>query len=195
MHRSLVALLAVGPLVAAPAAKEKEAAVLYFPVAEGAKRVMEASAGKAGFATKAFETIETVSKVEKATDGKYRVTVERESKGTTFGAVYEVSADGLSRVGTPGPGLVEPVVLLKLPAKPGDTWKSGGGTATLGKEETVEVPAGKYKAVPVIVEQDRGGQPVKTTAWYAPGVGMVKSVTTANGFDTTYVLKSFTPGK
>jgi hypothetical protein len=47
----------------------------------------------------------------------------------------------------------------------------------------------------VVSEMNPSGRPAKTTSWYAAGVGLVKSVTTYNGFDTTDVLKSFTPGK
>ncbi|HVK11989.1 MAG TPA: hypothetical protein VM597_24660 [Gemmataceae bacterium] len=66
---------------------------------------------------------------------------------------------------------------------------------TLGKEEEVEVPAGKFRAIPVTSDSTRAGQTVKVTSRYAPKIGMVKSEAVINGITTTHVLKSFTSGK
>jgi hypothetical protein len=72
---------------------------------------------------------------------------------------------------------------------PGGT-KTAKLTFTVGQEETVETPAGTFKAIRVTSEMDvvKG----TTTAWYAPGVGMVKYELGTEGIQ---VLKSFTPGK
>jgi hypothetical protein len=197
MRLSLLAVLAA-PLLAAPLPKGTDAPP-YFPVKVGAKRVMEATTSRQPDGAPGFESVDTVTKVE-AKDGTYRVTVERETKGKSLVTVYEVSGKGLARVASGGKGSPEPAAMLKLPAKAGETWTRGEAAAkvtlTTGKEEEVEVPAGKFKAVPVTSESDLGGgRPVKSIAWYAPEVGLVKSVTSVNGIDTTYVLKSFTPGK
>jgi hypothetical protein len=194
MYRPLLALLVAVPVSAAPAVKGT-GGPLYFPTQVGAKTVMEISVDGAllGKNPGAFEVTETVSAVE-VKDGTYRVTVERESKGN-FVTVYEVSAKGVFRVASGGSALAEPVPLLKLPARPGDTWKTASGTATVGKEEEIEVPAGKFKAIPVTTERETAGRTVKTTTWLAPDVGVVKRVGTVNDITTVYVLKSFTPGK
>jgi hypothetical protein len=194
MYRPLLALLVALPVAAAPAPKGT-GGPLYHPIKVGAKSVMEMSVdGAGGFAGSRLETVETVTGVE-VKDGTYRVTVERESKGKNFVAVIEVSAKGVFRVATNGKDLTEPVALIKLPAKPGDTWKTASGTATVGKEEEIEVPAGKYKAIPVTTEQEIGGRTLKTTTWLAPEVGVVKRTGTVNDITTVYALKSFTPGK
>jgi len=84
--------------------------------------------------------------------------------------------------------------LLKLPHKAGQTWKEAPASPTEpGKytsygPELVEVPAGKYQAIRVVLEYD-GTPPDRVTTWYAPNVGMVKW---AIG-DRARVLKSFTP--
>jgi hypothetical protein len=191
MYRSLLPLLAAAPLLAAPGAKDK-GPVLYHPVQEGAKRVVETRTGD-----RVLEATETVTKVE-ANGGTYRVSVERAQGGRTVMGEFEVSEKGVVRLAGVGKG--QPVPLLKLPAKAGDTWGTEGAgpttTYTMGAEEEVEVPAGKFKALRVDAESQLGGQTRKATAWYAPGVGLVKSVaTTPTGFETTSVLKSFTPGK
>jgi hypothetical protein len=196
MYRSPLALLVAAPLLAAPAPKGKEVE-LYYPTKEGATRVLEMTVS-GSLAAKSRETQETVTKVEEK-DGTYRVTIKQEWPGKNtkknMTTVMEVSGKGVSRLASFGKDLPEPVVLLKLPARAGDTWTSGGSTTTIGKEEEIEVPAGKYKAVVVVNEMERDGSKVKTTAWFAVGVGMVKSVTTVNDIETTHVLKSFTPGK
>jgi hypothetical protein len=194
MYRSLVALLAAAPLVAAPGVKEKDRGpVLYYPVKVGAKWVTELSAGGAA-AGPAIESVETVTKVEEK-DGVYRITSERDLRGKSFITVMEVSAGGVRRVGINEGTLSESPYLIRVPAKPGDTWAAGGGTVTVGPEEAVEVPAGKFKAIPVttVIEQKAGT--LTMTAWYSPGVGVVKQVSRHNTSEATQVLKSFTPGK
>ncbi len=194
MYRPLLALLIAVPVSAAPAVKGTGGPV-YFPIQVGAKTVMETTVdGPFGKTPGAIETVQTVTKVE-GKDGTYRVTVERESKAKNFVTMYEVSAKGVFRVAIDGSALAEPVPLLKLPARPGDTWKTATGTATVGKEEEIEVPAGKFKAVPVTTERELAGRTLKTTTWLAPDVGVIKRVSTVNDINTVNVLKSFTPGK
>jgi hypothetical protein len=95
-----------------------------------------------------------------------------------------------------------PVCLLKLPAKPGDTWTtelSGKGQPrktiyTYRGEEEVEVPAGKFKALKIESEMETG-KSVRATFWYVAGIGMVKSSTKFGDTERVYALKSFTAGK
>lgn len=195
MYRSLLALLATAPLLAAPGLKETDGPP-YFPIQVGAKRVLESST-TGGLPREPVEWTETVTDVE-VKDGKHLVTVVREQPtalgGTVRdnGTVYEVSGKGLVRVTK---DVNDPGVLLKTPARPGDTWTRAGYTFTVGKEEEVKVPAGKYKAIPIAIERDLTGPEVKWTEWFAPEVGMVKSVKSGFGTEETIVLKSFTPGK
>lgn len=98
---------------------------------------------------------------------------------------------------------------IKTPTRAGDTWdvhtdslptyQGWAGTLTVGKEEEVETPAGKFRAVPVEAvgtPLDRNSKPMGTseryTRWYTEGIGVVK-MTYPDG--QTRVLKSFTPGK
>jgi hypothetical protein len=198
--RSLAILLSAAftsVVVAAPGPKGKDE-LLYYPVKEGAKRVMAISVSGTKLG-QGRESVETVSKVEEK-DGKYRVTMLQEWPGQApkkngHTSVLDVSSKGLIRVASGGRDLPEPVTLLKLPAKAGDTWMVADATSTVGKEEEIEVPAGKYKCIPVTSEYGPAGRPVKTVSWYAPAVGLVKSVTTSGDIETIYTLKSFSPGK
>jgi hypothetical protein len=184
MLRVIFAALALAPLAySAPLPKEQKTE-LYYPIQVGAKRVMELD-GR--------ETIETVEKVE-AKDGKYRVSIST-STGKLLN-VLEVSAQGVSRIQVMSKDLDKPFILIKLPAKEGDSWEFLDYTYTVGKEEEVEVPAGKFKAIPVSVQSSRDGVKIIHTSWYAPKVGMIKVASSANGsVERISVLKSFTPGK
>jgi hypothetical protein len=191
MPRSLLVLLVAGPVLAAPDAKEKpKEPILYFPVKVGTTFVYEVRSGNSK-----MESVETVTKVE-AKDGKYQVRVG--SKGKSDTTDFEVSETGISRLlGDGKPPLLE----LKLPAKPGDTWTSeargvGKLTCTVVKEEEVEVPAGKYKALAIAIKWDvTPDHTAKVKVWYAPEVGMVKKIHEEDILNLTVVLKSFTPGK
>ena len=62
-----------------------------------------------------------------------------------------------------------PLMLLRYPAKAGDQWegefKIGAAKATYAcrtQEETVEVPAGKFKAIRVNIKVDENGKVVNT---------------------------------
>jgi hypothetical protein len=187
-----------GALSAAPALKNGKDD-LYHPTAAGAKRVYESRSGD-----NSYEYTEVVTAAEKKGDA-YRVSVGRESAGEVSAlATVEVSARGVFRLGTAGTELPKPLPLLKLPAKPGDTWESDPAAAkagvgptvyTVGKEEEVEVPAGKFRAIPVEAVRELKGRTFKSTSWYAPGVGLVKLVSSSGASERVQVLKSFTPGK
>lgn len=198
MFRSLLALVACAPLAAAAPVPKKEEPKLYFPVAKGAKAVL---VSKDGDATN--ETVETVTDVGHK-DGVYTVSLEsKHAGGRTSTRTLEVSERGVFQTAVNGAAGKEPTPLLKAGSKPGDTWaaevRAPGGqgtrTFTAGKEEELEVPAGKFKAVRVDSETATArGVVSKGSQWYAPGVGMVKSVVIAGKRETVYELKSFTPG-
>ena len=83
---------------------------------------------------------------------------------------------------------------VESPATPGNP--SSKFKYTTGKEEEVEVPAGKFKAIRVEMENVINGAVFRTTYWHAPGAGMVKIVSHDHKRgDRVQVLKSFTPGK
>lgn len=189
-------LLAVS--LAAPVPKVKPSD-LYYPTVEGTKRVMQTKVGD-----QTTELTETVSKVGEK-DGVYTVTISRDFGGRALEQEFEVSAKGVFRRPTAGPGKGEPQAVFKRPANEGDTWtveQQGFGkdatvtvTYTVGKEKEVEVPAGKFLAIPVTMETTLGGRAVKSTSWYAAGVGVVKLVSDSNGTERVQELKEFTVGK
>lgn len=190
----VTALLAA--TLAAPVPKAMP--VLYLPTTVGTKRVYETRRDDKVLC----ETTEVVTKVEAKGDG-YTVTVEGDDQpGGGWTQAFVVSAKGVAFQLDPE-AEAEPV--FKSGLKAGDTWKVehtgprkglGETTFTVGKEEEVEVPAGKYKAIPVTRELPLDGRRgAKTTTWYAPGVGVVKKEVDSLGGGGVTVLTSFTPGK
>lgn len=86
-------------------------------------------------------------------------------------------------------------------------WKGKSVTQTEGVEsneiigtETVEVPAGRFRAMKVVGQVSDGGAIKTRTSWYANGVGLVKSTTEAGqlkyGFELVdYSFKKTSPKK
>jgi hypothetical protein len=86
---------------------------------------------------------------------------------------------------------------LKNPLTNGDSW-TWKGKGMMGLEidesnevsgpEAVTVPAGKFAAMKVMTKVVQGGAPVTKTYWYAPGVGLVKSMTDTGAVKSTTEL-------
>jgi RNase P/RNase MRP subunit p29 len=190
----LTSLLAAS--LAAPVPKDKPG-VPYFPVTLGTKRVVERTTG-----TLVLVTEEEVTKVEEK-DGVFTVTLTSTS----------VIEGGGKRLGFPATYLVTDKTVtytfggeilwkrLDLGVKAGESWaveSKGVGDAkvtttyTVGKEEELEVPAGKFKAIPVT--EQRAKSEKKTIRWFAAGVGVVREESESFG-KAVIVLKSFTPAK
>ncbi len=89
---------------------------------------------------------------------------------------------------------------LKNPLTSGDSWH-WKGKGMMGLEidesndvsgpETVSVPAGKFEAMEVMTKVVQGGAPVTKTYWYAPGVGLVKSMTDTGSVKSTTELLEY----
>jgi hypothetical protein len=184
MHWSLVLLLPTLAF-AAPVPKVKENPP-PFPMTVGDTRVYEyRTEDRADEANS-----DVVTQVEKQKDGSTHVTLSVSIvNGVSYKTVIAVADTGLTRLALSEKTLAKPPLLLKLPATVGTKWEAGDAKYEVIGEEEVEVTAGKYKAAKVVVTNGIG----KTTLWFAPGVGMVKSA--GEGNDRVLVLKEFKPGK
>jgi hypothetical protein len=199
-----ILLLTIGGVAGPPASRVSDADkdATFIPAVVGDKLIYERTIqGKAG------ESKETVTELVTAVERKdglmvaveYRYGAETKPRRTmrfraTDAGVYLVEYNGRT---------FAPERLVKLPVRAGDAWESSfaGRTdasfsSTTAKEEEVEVPAGKFRAVRIESVFKGKGFTLKTTDWYARGVGLVKSTSIADyGENEVKVLKSFTPGK
>jgi hypothetical protein len=169
----------------------------YFPTTVGDKRVLELPTpdGK-------VERVEVVV-AAKEKGGGVIVTTRPECVDSVFPEnQFEVSNHGIAALVIGGTPLRNPVFHLRLPAKAGETWVAeeqvvgdvvfSRQTFTTGPEEEVEVPAGKFRAIRVDVTTPHGA----SSSWYAPGVGLVKTVRkTSDGREGEPIqaLRSFVP--
>jgi len=198
MTRAILALLFLPlPTIAAPARKAKETD-LYFPTKVGDTLVYEV---KAGDATNEFT--EVVTKVEPLGDAVLVSLSRRVGTEDRLKEKVAVASNGLARRWFAQRELDPPHPLLKL--TPGGTWTVEGAAAknprksayAEGKAEEISVPAGKYQAIPVEETLSTAVKGSSITHWYAPRVGLIKSVARVgdSGPSVTTTLKSFTPGK
>jgi hypothetical protein len=189
----LAALTGLAGALAAPALKDRRADRLYAPTCVGDRQVYE-QRGPNG----TTEGAHVVAKVEEK-DGALRVTIQRDGE-TSVWTDMVVSEKGVVWHTLRGFKLDYPVPAVKLPLKPGESWeyepKSGHfkRTYTVGREEEVDVPAGKFRAIRVEEEFTRGDERQRHTFWHAPRVGIVKAVIRTETAEWTQVLTSFTPG-
>lgn len=165
----------VAAAAAAPRPKDPPRPPVYFPTTVGERWVM-AVAGPAGARVTNFE--EVVAAGEK--DGVTTVTVARLNPDGTRKDEYTVesSADGVCVVAANGARCDRPDWLVRHPTKPGTKWEVAVGAATyvftVVGEETVETPAGTFKAVRVDTTGPAGTPGV--SEWFAVGRGRVQQV-------------------
>lgn len=186
-------------VIAAPAPNEA-GPVLYFPTKVGTKWA---------YAHPDYEQTREVQSVEDK-DGEKLVTIDDETVLQTGAKlrrteVISVSGKGLFRRKMGKTTFDPPFCLLRFPHKVGDTWEVKGPPSpgheaeikiaiTVHDSEQVEVPAGRYTAIRVVWAATNDGPPARTQ-WYAPHVGIVKSVTVDVRGPRELVLKSFTPAR
>jgi hypothetical protein len=190
----MIRLVLLSLLVFAAPPAPKTTAEDFYPAKVGTKWVYEDQTG---------ELTSAVSAVERKA-GETVVTVLRDH-GAGPPSPLEIlvlSENGMFRVEAGGMKFDQPVCLVRFPIREGDKWdvkvsgpkqlKHEKGSATTVGFEEVEVPAGKFKALRVEkIVTTSTGVPLRSTFWYAPGVGLVKM----NHVGLERVLKTFTPAK
>jgi len=198
-------LFVVGCGTQAPARRLPDADndTTYIPVGLGDKLVYERTIRDKARISKEVVT-ELVTAVDRA-DGLVITAEYRYGEELKPRRIFRFRATdaGIFWIGSNGQAFDPPECVLKLPVQTADTWESplGGDPDTLvryttGKEEEVEVPAGRFRAVRVDSMLKGNGFTLETTDWYARGVGLVKTTTrTDDGVSGVKVLTSFTPGK
>ena len=192
-HRPLaVVRVLCAPLAAAPVPKVKPPVVML-PPAVGTKWEYIRN----GDAKRVY--VEQVTE-SSAKDGATSVTVGiTTDTGTSRFEKYDLR-DGEMRLTESSVRVYDPpMILRKARMKEGDTWTTKHTfnettwevTCSVGKAETIKVPAGEFTATPIRRTYDTNPNS-EVVYWYADGVGLVKQTT--NG-KPAQELKSFTVGK
>lgn len=170
----------------------------YYPLQVGNEWTFRVEAGgKTAKAVSRITKIETIDKVPLAL-------LEASVDGRVVASEHLRQTDkGIFRYRNNRQEITPPVCLLKYPAKAGAKWS---GDIAVGEdkgkyfaettEETVEVKAGKYKAmrVDLTVESPKTGT-VKTTYWWVPDLGFVRQTIDARGANVVMELEKFQPAK
>jgi hypothetical protein len=111
--------------------------------------------------------------------------------------------DGIYRYKGNGMKVEPPVLVLKLPPKKGEKWEVKSKFAGLSVEGNFTIDEGDvavqgYKGKAVTVQTDDmkiAGNPVMTTLWFAPDVGMVKQVMNLGGMKVQLELEKYEAAK
>jgi hypothetical protein len=206
MRRLLCLLFAgMGPaLLLAPSlpAQDKGPGTAWYPLQVGTTWHYKIGDGKFSTRVTKHEKVgETMTaRLETTRDGKV-IGVEHLGAGPegVYRHDYEVPQEG----GPLHEVLKPPVLILKLPAKKGETWKVDSkadgnvyrGTFKAGEGE-VKVPAGTYQAISVSTQDlEASGLKFAITTDFAKGVGMVKQVVQQGDAKVVIELEKFEPGR
>jgi hypothetical protein len=183
----------------APKARTRDSTPDYYPLKVGSKWHYQVETGNGQKVT----IVHQITKIENR-DGKPTALLEESVNGEVQASGHVgVEADGVFRYGFKGTKVSPPVCLLKYPVKEGSSWET---ETTIGNQqytvsarsrgaEEVQVPAGKYQAVPVKIETTVKGDKVSNTYWFAPDVGIVKQLVDVRGRSYSMELLKFEEGK
>ena len=151
----------------------------YYPLKAGTKwhYTFDAGNGQKGTVTSEIAEVEkssgkSLSRLEFKVNGQ--VTSNTEHLMSDDSGVYRAKSNRLD--------LIPPLCILKYPIKADQSWQSkpvvGGQqqamTCREGAEEEIQVPAGKYRAIPCTIEMTQAGAKLMITNWFAEDVGVVK---------------------
>ena len=183
------------------AAKENEAAPLtsaqLYPLAQDAEwhYTMHTEKGDA-------EMSYQVAKLESEADQEaYRVEMVLDKKIVLTEQLNQ-TPEGLFRTQLQDAKLSPPLLLLKNPVKSGEQWRTktqiGAQELTIEcqvESERVSVPAGEYDAVKLTVSTQANESDIRSTYWFAAGVGIVRQEAKIGDEPTMSIeLTSYQPG-
>jgi hypothetical protein len=182
-----------------PPSSDRQVRANYYPLKVGSKWTYRFEA-----AGQPAETCTVkAAKIEKF-DGVELFRMEIEKKGALLGTEHLLSNErGVFRYRANDIAPSKPICLIKYPVTSGDTWRDEvevlGNKMVMSfkvdKEVELQVPAGKFKTVPVFVTCEIAGVTFTTTYWFAADVGVVKQAIDLAGTTTLMELEKYEPGK
>lgn len=175
---------AVSPQATGQVTKEQPVAgkakfVNYYPLKVGTKWHYSLDAGN----SQKVQLTSQIGGTEKI-GGKDLARLEVFANGQKLPATehLESTHEGVFRVRMNNLEVSPPICLIKYPLKTGQTWgaeTTAGGQkmkvdCSEGKAEEVQVPAGKYRAIPCTIVVTAGEAKFTNIFWFAEDVGIVK---------------------
>jgi hypothetical protein len=174
----------------------------YYPLKAGNKWTYQIESDSV--AKGSANLINQIAKIEKI-DGVSLARLETIAKGKVAATEHlNVTEKGIFRNRYNGTEVSPPICILKFPIKKGSTWKTESkvgdeklSVSCKSDEDEIEVPAGKFKTVKVVMDAEVAGAGilVSTTYWFAQGVGVVKQHVNINSMQFTLLLEKFEEGK
>lgn len=172
----------------------------YFPLAVGNKWIYRIDTG-----AYTVTNVATIAKIE-TIDGMPLARFESKINDDILTEHLLQTDQGIFRHRLKDQAVTPPVKLLQYPAKAGDKWqgeiavgKEKGTYSCTTAEDSVQVPAGKFKTMRVDIKfetEDKGGKSeTKVSYWFAENVGFVKQTIAAGNLKLTVELEKFTPAK
>lgn len=181
----------------ATAQEKKQDSKSYYPIKAGNKWTYQIESDTAA---KGSKLINQIAKIEKI-DGVSLSRLETTAKGKVVASEHlSITDKGIFRNRYNGTEVSPPICMLKFPIKKGSTWKVESkvseeklSVSCKSDEEEIEVPAGKFKTVKVVMDAEvvGAGIIVSTTYWFAQGVGVVKQHVNINSMQFSILLEKF----
>jgi hypothetical protein len=182
------------------AGKSKTKAANYYPLKAGTKwhYQLDTTDGQKIQLTSQIGGIDNV-------DGKDLARLEIFANGQKLPQTEHLESrdDGVYRVRMNNVDVTPPICLIKYPLKPGQTWgaetTTGGQKMKVdcseGKAEEVQVPAGKYQAIPCTFVATAGPAKFTSVFWFAEDVGIVKQKSEIGAQTVTMELTKYEAAK
>jgi hypothetical protein len=180
--------------------KGKTKAPNYYPLKVGTKWHYQLDAGNG----QKVQLISEIGGIE-TINGKTLNRLEVSANGRKLPTTEHLQSDenGVYRVRMNNMEVTPPICLIKYPLKEGQTW--GGETTAAGQKmkvdcsegppEEVQVPAGKYQAIPCTITVKQGTANLKNVFWFAEDVGIVKQRSEIGPQTVTLELTKYEAGK
>jgi len=174
----------------------------YYPLKAGNKWTYQIESDSV--AKGSAKLINQIAKIEKI-DGVSLARLETIAKGKVAATEHlNATEKGIFRNRYNGTEVSPPICILKFPIKKGSTWKTESkvgdeklSVSCKSDEDEIEVPAGKFKTVKVVMDAEVAGAGilVSTTYWFAQGVGIVKQHVNINSMQFTILLEKYEEAK
>jgi hypothetical protein len=170
---------------------DKKKAPNYYPVAEGAAWHFHVTVN--GNEAKATNRIAKIEKIDGVDLGRLEAVVSDKVVATEH---VSQNDKGVFRHRYNGQVIDPPLPLIRYPVKAGDKWdgelKVGKDAARydcVATEEEVSVPAGKFKAVKVVINVTENGNTLATTYWFVNDIGFVRQTVEAGNLNILMELE------